>query len=72
MLAWLSVNLINIALVVFLAALIALILFGKRRARKAGKPSCACGCSCESCAGCPACCGCASRENMPEAGSSRA
>ena len=51
MLAWLSANLVNLALILFLAALVTLILVGKRRARKVGKSPC----GCESCAGCSAC-----------------
>ena len=53
MLAWLSANLINIALVVFIALIVALLIRGMIRDRKAGKSSC--GGSCASCGACGSC-----------------
>jgi hypothetical protein len=56
MLAWLAANLINIVLILVIAAAVGLILRGMIRDRKTGKSSCggcascgACGGSCSSC-----------------------
>ena len=54
MLAWLSANLINIALVVFIALIVALLIRGMVRDKRAGKSSCG-----GNCAGCGACGKCA-------------
>ena len=53
MLTWLSANLINIVLVTVLAGLIALVIRGMIRDRKAGKSFC--GGSCSSCGACGGC-----------------
>ena len=53
MLAWLSANLINIALVVFIALIVALLIRGMIRDRKAGKSSC--GGNCAACGACGSC-----------------
>ena len=63
MLTWLYANLINIALIAVLALIVALLIRGMIRDRKAG--TCACG---GSCASCGACCKCAS---APDAGTKR-
>ena len=55
MLTWLGANLINIVLVAVLGGLIALVIRGMIRDKKAGKSSCG-----GNCAGCGACGGCAS------------
>ena len=56
MLAWLSANLINIALVAVLVLIAGLLLRGMIREKKAGKSSCGCNCaSCGACSGCSAC-----------------
>ena len=57
MLAWISANLINIALVVLIVLIVCLLLRGMIRDRKAGKTSCGCNCaSCGTCNGCSKCC----------------
>jgi len=53
MLAWLAANLINIVLILAVAALLGLIVRGMIRDRKAGRSSCG-----GSCADCGACHGC--------------
>lgn len=53
MLAWLSANLINIVLVAVILLVVALLIRGMVRDRKAGKRSCG-----GNCAGCGACSGC--------------
>lgn len=61
MLAWLSANLINIALVAVLVLIVGLLLRGMIRDKKAGKSSCGCNCaSCGACSGCSACAHCGS------------
>ena len=61
MLAWLSANLINIALVAVLVLIVGLLLRGMIRDKKAGKSSCGCSCaSCGACSGCSACAHCGS------------
>ncbi len=56
MLAWLGANLINIALVALIALIVALLIRGMIRDRKAGKSSCGGNCaSCGACGGCSAC-----------------
>ena len=59
MLAWLSANLINIALIAVLALVVFLVVRGMLRDKKAGKSACggncaACGGSCAACGGCAA------------------
>ena len=54
MLAWLAANLINIVLILVIAAAVALILRGMLRDRKSGKSSC--GGSCASCGACGGSC----------------
>lgn len=56
MLAWLAANLINIVLILVIAAVIGLILRGMIRDRKAGKSPC--GGSCADCGACGSCGGC--------------
>ena len=56
MLAWLAANLINIVLILVIAAVIGLILRGMVRDRKAGKSPC--GGSCADCGACGSCGGC--------------
>ena len=61
MLAWLSANWINIALVAVLVLIVGLLLRGMIRDKKAGKRSCGCSCaSCGACSGCSACGSCKS------------
>ena len=56
MLAWLSVNWINIALVSVLVLIVGLLLRSMIRDKKAGKSSCGCNCaSCGACSGCSRC-----------------
>ncbi|MCR5664838.1 MAG: FeoB-associated Cys-rich membrane protein [Oscillospiraceae bacterium] len=56
MLAWLSANLINIALIALIGLIVALLIRGMVRDRKAGKRSCSGNCaSCGACGGCSAC-----------------
>lgn len=55
MLAWLSANLINIALVAVIVLITGLLIRGMIRDKKAGKSSCG-----GNCAGCGACSGCSS------------
>ncbi len=56
MLAWLSANLINIVLIAAVALLVAFLLRGMIRDRKAGKRSCGGNCAaCGACKGCSAC-----------------
>ena len=57
MLAWLSANLINIALVALITLLIGLLIRGMIRDRQAGKAPCGGNCAC--CGGCSACGHCA-------------
>ena len=64
MFAWLSANLINIALIALIGLIVALLIRGMVRDRKAGKRSCGGNCaSCGACGGncakCGACCACA-------------
>lgn len=56
MLAWLAANLINIVLILVVAAVIGLILRGMIRDRKAGRSPC--GGSCADCGACHGCSGC--------------
>ena len=61
MLAWFSANWINIVLVAVLTLIVALLIRGMVRDRKAGKRSCGCNCaSCGACGGCSACGSCKS------------
>ena len=56
MLAWIAVNLINIALIAVILLIAALIVRGMLRDRKAGKSSCGGSCSgCSACGGCGRC-----------------
>ena len=57
MLAWLAANLINIVLILVIAAAVALILRGMIRDRKTGRSPCGGGCaSCGACSGsCSSC-----------------
>ena len=60
MLTWLSENLINIVLIAAIVVIVAQVIRGMIRDRRAGK--CACGGSCGSCGGC---CACGSGNNKP-------
>ena len=74
MLAWLSANLVNIALVAVLVLIVGLLLCGMIRDKKAGKSSCGCNCaSCGACSGCSACgkCGSMSASTMDARGRNR-
>ena len=56
MLAWLATNLINIVLILAVAAVLGLIVRGMVRDRRAGKSSCGGSCAdCGACHGCGAC-----------------
>ena len=56
MLAWLSANLINIALVFVIVLVVALLLRSMIRDKKAGKSSCGGNCAdCGACGGCASC-----------------
>ena len=56
MLAWLAANLINIVLILAVAAVLGLIVRGMVRDRRAGKFSCGGSCAdCGACHGCGAC-----------------
>ena len=55
MLAWLSVNLVNIVLIAVITLIVVLLIHGMLQDRKAGKRSCG-----GNCAGCGACSGCSS------------
>ncbi len=56
MLAWLAANLINIVLILAVAAVLGLIVRGMVRDRRAGKSSCGGSCAdCGACHGCGAC-----------------
>ena len=60
MFAWLSANLINIALVAVIALTVGFLIRGMIRGKKAGKSSCGGNCaSCGVCSGCSSCAGCA-------------
>lgn len=60
MLTWLSENLINIVLIAAVAVLVALLIRGMIRDKRAGK--CACGGNCATCGGC---CACGSTNSKP-------
>ena len=61
MLTWLSANLVNIALIAVLTLIVALLIRGMVRDRKAGKRSRGGNCaSCGACGGCSACGSCKS------------
>ena len=53
MLSWLSANLINIALIAVIAAIVVLLIRSMIRDRKAGKSACGGNCAC--CGACSAC-----------------
>ena len=56
MFAWLSANLINIALIAVIVLVTALLIRSMVRDRKAGKSACGGNCaSCGACGGCSAC-----------------
>lgn len=56
MLAWLSANWINLILVAVITLIVALLIRGMVRDRKAGKRSCGGNCaSCGACVGCSTC-----------------
>ena len=64
MFAWLTANLINIALIVVIALVVGLLIRSMIRDKKAGKSSCG-----GNCASCGACGGCgAARKSTPGAG----
>ena len=53
MLNWLSANLVNLALIAVLTLIVAFLIRGMIRDKKAGKSACG-----GNCAGCGACCAC--------------
>lgn len=55
MLEWLAENLVNIVLIAVIAGVVALLIRGMLRDKKAGKHVCGGNCAC--CGGCSACCG---------------
>ncbi len=57
--AWLSANFVNIALIAVIVLVVALLIRGMIRDRKAGKSSC--GGSCASCGACGGCSSCSQR-----------
>lgn len=64
MFAWLTANLINIALIAMIALVVGLLIRSMIRDKKAGKSSCG-----GNCASCGACGGCgAARKSPPGAG----
>ncbi len=74
MLAWLSANLINIVLVAVIVLIVAWLIRGMLRDRKAGKRSCGGNCAgCGACSGCSACgqCGAMKTARPPEGISGR-
>lgn len=56
MLEWLAENLVNIVLIAVIAGIVALLIRGMLRDKKAGKHVCGGNCAC--CGGCSACNGC--------------
>ena len=74
MLAWLSANLINIVLVAVVVLIVAWLIRGMIRDRRAGKRSCGGNCAgCGACSGCSACgqCGATKTARPPEGISGR-
>ncbi|MBQ3425148.1 MAG: FeoB-associated Cys-rich membrane protein [Clostridia bacterium] len=74
MLAWLSANLINIVLVAVIVLIVAWLIRGMIRDRRAGKRSCGGNCAgCGACSGCSACgqCGATKTARPPEGISGR-
>ena len=75
MVAWLSANLINIVLVALIVLIVAFLIRGMIRDRRAGKSSCGGSCaSCGACGGCSSCSQCGAvngRMNGTSSGSSR-
>ena len=61
MLAWLSANVINIVLLLVVAAVVVLMIRSLVRDKKAGKS--ACGGNCASCGACGGCAGCKAAKN---------
>lgn len=51
---WLSDNIGTVLVALGLALLLGFVLFRLIRNKKAGKPTCSCGCDCKSCPGCAA------------------
>ena len=71
MFAWLTANLINIALIAVIALVVSLLIRSMIRDRRAGKSSCGGNCaSCGACGGCASCGKCgtmsAGADNDPE------
>ena len=62
--AWLSANFVNIALIAVIVLVVALLIRGMIRDRKAGKSSC--GGSCASCGACGGCSSCGNCAAMPD------
>ena len=71
MLAWLSANLINIALVAVIVLIVALLIRGMIRDRRAGKSSCGGSCACGGCSSCSQCGAVNGGMNGTSSGSSR-
>ena len=65
MMAWLSANLVNVALILAIALTVSLLIRGMIRDRKAGKPSCGGNCAgCGACGGCSACGSCSAKPGI--------
>ena len=71
MLAWLSANLINIVLVALIVLIVAFLIRGMIRDRRAGKSSCGGSCACGGCSSCSQCGAVNGGMNGTSCGSSR-
>ena len=71
MLAWLSANLINIVLVALIVLIVAFLIRGMIRDRKAGKSPCGGSCACGGCSSCSQCGAVNGGMNGTSSGSSR-
>ena len=71
MLAWLSANLITIVLVALIVLIVAFLIRGMIRDRRAGKSSCGGSCACGGCSSCSQCGAVNGGMNGTSSGSSR-
>ena len=71
MFAWLSANLINIVLVALIVLIVAFLIRGMIRDRRAGKSSCGGSCACGGCSSCSQCGAVNGGMNGASSGSSR-
>ena len=71
MVAWLSANLINIVLVALIVLIVAFLIRGMIRDRRAGKSSCGGSCACGGCSSCSQCGAVNGGMNGTSSGSSR-